>query len=282
MNNIEFYNIKERFPVGDKGVVLLEYPTMQKRFAICLYDQRNPDELYGRIPETSEQGAYRIYLERCDTLVEQLEQKTGLQFPLPASCMAVITTTGDLVNIRRGMTGYYPSAWNVPGDRKRNEETAAFHNAQYELTKAQCAAMVCGSMFGWDVPGANPAMYDENGQFRSATRLLDARMEEFDCVELFDHPALFHNCRIDPASVPEGVYRYEVREDGENGYACEIANHIAVNHMGTILTDQPVPLNEDGCCFLAEYDLNFAPGGQMTLKDYMNRGHEQTKDNIER
>lgn len=34
MNNIETYNIKERFPVGDKGVVLLEYPTMQKRFAI--------------------------------------------------------------------------------------------------------------------------------------------------------------------------------------------------------------------------------------------------------
>ena len=152
MNNIDTYNIKERFPVGDKGVVLLEYPTLPKRFAVCLYDQSNPDELFGRVPETSEQAAYRIYLERCDTLVEQYEQKTGIQFPLPASCMAVLTSTGDLVNIRRGMTGYYPSDWNVPGNRKRNEETAAFHNAQYELTKAQCAAMVCGSMFGWDVP----------------------------------------------------------------------------------------------------------------------------------
>jgi hypothetical protein len=282
MNSIETYNIKERFPVGDKGVMLLEYPTPPKRFAICLYDQSNPDALYGRIPETSEQAAYRIYLERCDTLVEQLEQKTELQFPLPFSCMAVLTSTGDLVNIRRGMTGYYPSDWNVPGDRKRNEDIAAFNNAQHELTKAQCAAMVCGSMFGWDVPGANPAIYDENGQFKSSSRLLDARMEEFDCIELFDHPALFHNCRIDPATVPAGIYRYEVRDDGENGYACEIAKHIAVNHMGTILTDQPVPLNEDGCYLLGEYDLNFAPGGQMTLKDYMNRSHEQTKDNIER
>ena len=223
MNNIETYNIKERFPVGDRGVVLLEYPTLPKRFAVCLYDQSNPDELLGRVSETSEQAAYRIYLERCDTPVDQLEKKTGIQFPLPASCMAVLTSTGDLVNIRRGMTGYYPSDWNVPGDRKWNEETAAFNNAQYELTKAQCAAMVCGSMFGWDVPGADPAMYDENDLFRSTTHLLDARMEEFDCVELFDHPALFHNCRIDPATVPEGIYRYEVREDGENGYACEIA-----------------------------------------------------------
>ena len=256
--------------------------TGPKRFAICLYDQRNPDKLYGRVSETSEQAAYRIYLERCDTLVEQLEQRTGIQFPLPASCMAVLTSTGDLVNIRRGMTGYYPSDWNVPGDRKRNEDTAAFNNAQYELTKAQCAAMVCGSMFGWDVPGANPAMYDEKGQFKSTSRFLDARMEEFDCIELFDHPALFHNCRIDPKTVPEGIYRYEVREDGENGYACEIANQIAVNHMGTILTDQPAPLNKDGFYLLDEYDLNFAPGGQMTLKDYMNRSHEQTKDNIER
>lgn len=169
MNNIETYNIKERFPVGDKGVVLLEYPTMQKRFAICLYDQRNPDQLYGRVSETSEQAAYRIYLERCDTLVEQLEQRTGIQFPLPASCMAVLTSTGDLVNIRRGMTGYFPSDWNAPGDRKRNEETAAFQNAQHELTKAQCAAMVCGSMFGWDVPGANPEMYDEDGHFISGS-----------------------------------------------------------------------------------------------------------------
>ena len=46
MSSIETYNIKERFPVGDKCVVLLEYPTMQKRFAICLYDQSNPDQLY--------------------------------------------------------------------------------------------------------------------------------------------------------------------------------------------------------------------------------------------
>ena len=282
MNDIETYNIKERFPVGDKGVVLLEYPTSPRYFAIYLYDQSNPTQLYGRIPETSERGALHLYLNRCDTLVEQYEQKTGLQFPIPSSAMAIIPSNGDLVMIRRGMTGYFPSDWNVPGDRKRNEETAAFQNAQHELTKAQCAAMVCGSMFGWDVPGANPEMYDEDGHFISASRLLDARTEDFDCVELFDHPALFHCCRIDPATVPEGIYRYEVRDDDENGYACEIAKHITVNHMGTILTDQPAPLNEDGSYMLGENDLNFSPGGQMTLQAYMTRDKEQTKDDFER
>lgn len=223
-----------------------------------------------------------LYLNHCDTLVEQYEQKTGLQFPIPSSAMAILPSNGDLVMIRRGMTGYFPSDWNAPGDRKRNEETAAFQNAQHELTKAQCAAMVCGSMFGWDVPGANPEMYDEDGHFISASRLLDAQTEDFDCVELFDHPALFHCCRIDPATVPEGFYRYEVRDDGENGYACEIAKHITVNHMGTILTDQPAPLNEDGSYMLGENDLNFSPGGQMTLQAYMTRDKEQTKDDFER
>lgn len=282
MNDIETYNIRERFPVGDKGVVLLEYPTSPRHFAIYLYDQSNPTQLYGRIPETSERGALHLYLNRCDTLVEQYEQKTGRQFPIPSSAMAIIPSNGDLVMIRRGMTGYFPSDWNAPGDRKRNEETAAFQNAQHELTKAQCAAMVCGSMFGWDVPGANPEMYDEEGHFISTSRLLDARTEDFDCVELFDHPALFHCCRIDPATVPEGIYWYEVRDDGENGYACEIAKHITVNHVGTILTDQPAPLNEDGSYMLGENDLNFSPGGQMTLQAYMTRDKEQTKDDFER
>lgn len=282
MDHFETYNIKERFPVDQLGVVLLEHPVSPKHYSVCMFDQKNPTVFYGKVEETTEKGAYGIYFSRCDMLVEQYEQKYHTPFPLPPTAMTVLPSTGDLVNIRRGMTGYYPSDWNTPGDRKRNEETAEFANQQHGLTKAQRAAMVCGSMFGWDVPGANPAMYDENGQFISTSRLLDARMEEFDCVELFDHPALFHNCRIDPATVPEGIYRYEVREDGENGYACEIAEHITVNHMGTILMDQPAPLNVKGFFLLGKYDLNFSPGGQMTLKEYVNRDKEQSWDDYER
>ena len=281
MESYETYNIRERFPVGDKGVVLLEYPTEPKRYAIYLYDKANPTQLYGRIPETSEKGALHVYLERCDTLVEQYEQKTGMQFPLPSSCRAVITSTGDLVNIRRGMTGYFPSEWNVPGDRKRNEEIAEYMNKQHELTKAQSAAMICGSMFGWDVPGANPELYDSDGKFRPLSHYLDAKTESFDYVELFDRPALFHNCRIDPDTVPEGIYRYEIRDDGDNGYACEIAEHITVNFMGTILTDTPIDL-PGGWLPMDDYDLNFADSKPITLQQYMDRSKERTNDDFER
>lgn len=38
-----------------------------------------------------------------------------------------------------------------------------FLNANLGISKAQARAMEMGSMFGWDIPVANPEMYDENG-----------------------------------------------------------------------------------------------------------------------
>lgn len=35
-------------------------------------------------------------------------------------------------------------------------------------------------------------------------------------VTIFDQPALFTECRIDQATVPEGVYRYELRHGDED------------------------------------------------------------------
>ena len=44
----------------------------------------------------------------------------------------------------------------------------------------------------------------------------DARKVTYQEVTIFDRPALFTECRIDRTTVPEGVYRYELRHGDED------------------------------------------------------------------
>ena len=44
----------------------------------------------------------------------------------------------------------------------------------------------------------------------------DAQKVTYQEVTIFDRPALFTECRIDRATVPEGVYRYELRPNSRD------------------------------------------------------------------
>ena len=63
--------------------------------------------------------------------------------------------------IRRGESGYYPSDWDT-GDKEQNVELADQLNEQLGVSPIQRQAMEVGSMCGWDVPGADPAKYEED------------------------------------------------------------------------------------------------------------------------
>lgn len=90
-------------------------------------------------------------------------------FPgLPEVCFSVEQTTGNLVVIKRGEMGCYRSPGSTASAEK-NQEIADGHNAEMGITKAQVAAMVMGSMFGWNVRGANPEAYDEQGKLMKPT-----------------------------------------------------------------------------------------------------------------
>lgn len=74
---------------------------------------------------------------------------------LPDVCWAVSQLSGDLICIKNGEAGYYPSSWST-GSRGQNQKIADQCNQQRGITPLQVEAMVNGSMFGWDTLAADP------------------------------------------------------------------------------------------------------------------------------
>ena len=66
---------------------------------------------------------------------------------LPELCFSTLRTTGQLICIKRGETGYYPSDWDT-GDKEGNVELADELNEDLGVTPIQRQAMEIGK-HGW-------------------------------------------------------------------------------------------------------------------------------------
>lgn len=105
-------------------------------------------------------GDYNFYLycyERT-AMLEVMRKQQGL----PVYCWSVLPSTKELILLRYGETGYYRQG-HISCVGMTTRQMADELNEQHGMTKAQVAAMECGSMHGWSVPGADPKQYDERG-----------------------------------------------------------------------------------------------------------------------
>ena len=74
-------------------------------------------------------------------------------YDLPDFCFINgITDESKILMVKYGESGYYPTEFT--GD-------AMVYNEKIGVTRCQMEAMKTGSMFGWDVPGANPEYVKE-------------------------------------------------------------------------------------------------------------------------
>lgn len=94
--------------------------------------------------------------EDWDIQTEEEQFTPKLAEGLPEMCFSLLPGSGQLICIKRGESGYYPSDWSTDNARE-NRRIADEQNARLGVSPAQEEAMKIGSMSGWDVPGADPA-----------------------------------------------------------------------------------------------------------------------------
>ena len=108
-------------------------------------------------------GELYVHLWQPDGWSIQTEQEqfaAKVAEDLPELCFSTLKTTGQLICIKRGETGYYPSEWDT-GDKEQNVELANELNEKLGVSPIQRQAMEVGSMAGWGVPGADPKAYGQ-------------------------------------------------------------------------------------------------------------------------
>ncbi len=143
-----------RIPDGDKIRILRADGTHDERVCRCI------DKYHVEVGR----NLYHI----CE-FAELMEQNGNTVIPLrsslPETCYHTLASTGDLIIIRKGESGYYPTDIDA-GSKEANRSLAEEQNRLGGVSKAQAEAMLAGSMFGWSTPAADPANYDENGKLR--------------------------------------------------------------------------------------------------------------------
>lgn len=149
---------KERFRVPDGEQIRIIMGAAGTRDRTARYIDENHFELGHQWGST----AYHVR-----EFAEKLEKSGGSVIPmrstLPDKCYCVLPDSDEIIIVKKGESGYYRTDKYGHG-RADALDIVDDCNRIARITKAQAEAMLAGSMFGWEVPAADPKNYDEDGQ----------------------------------------------------------------------------------------------------------------------
>lgn len=138
------------------------------RIRMLLSDGSSKDETVRYIDDYHIQvgtGSYDNIYHICE--FAEITERNGtkvipLRSSLPEQCYSTVPSSGEIIRLVRGEKGYFHTDLDG-GNPEKNREMVDDRNRRDGVTRAQESAMSAGSLFGWDVPAADPRNYDEHG-----------------------------------------------------------------------------------------------------------------------
>jgi len=149
-------NYNEKFRIEDGDMVRIRRSDGTSIDRVCRYIDEYHMEIGGGRGDLYHICQFAELMERCGNT------DIPLHSTLPDRCFSITSAADEIVIITKGEMGYRPAGTRAEGATAREGATAL--NEAMGVTRAQEAAMLAGSMFGWDTPAADPEYYDEQGE----------------------------------------------------------------------------------------------------------------------
>lgn len=160
---------KEKFRVPDGERIQITTSGAGTRVNTVRY----VDDYYFEL--VTDRGSYLYHIHEFAKWLERHDGKViPLRSTLPDKCYSVLPNGDEIITIKKGEDGYYHTD-KYGHDRQAAQAIVDEYNGQLGVSKAQEAAMLAGSVFGWHVPGADPKNYDEQGHLIKHRDRRDAR-----------------------------------------------------------------------------------------------------------
>lgn len=101
--------------------------------------------------------------------------------------------------------------------------------------------------------------------------------KQWEVVKVLGRKALFANERIAAEDVPEGMYQYDLRDNGQ-GWFVSLEKSVKVNHGGTLLFTEEIELKAGEYIALGDGDSPNFLGYTMTVDEFRNRQEQEYQE----